>query len=72
VVCGFDPIDCHETVVENIAFLSTVKVDLWWSKAVGVGGVRSDVEKIKTIHIAKVALRAGRSKVLKVIGAVIF
>jgi hypothetical protein len=49
-----DPINCHETVVEDIAFLSTVKVDLWWLEVAGAGGpVRTGVEKIKAIHATK-------------------
>jgi hypothetical protein len=40
-----DPICCHETVIENIAFLLTIKVDLWWSEAAGAEGVRTGVEK---------------------------
>jgi hypothetical protein len=65
-----NPIGC--TVVEDIAFLLTVKVNLWWSEAWGVGGVRTDSEKIKAIYIRKVKLRAWRSKVVKLNIAVIF
>ncbi len=41
-----NPIDCHETVIENITFLLTVRVNLWWSEAAGARGVRMGVEKI--------------------------
>ncbi len=67
-----DPIDCHETAVEDIAFLLTVEVDLWCLEAAGTGCVRTGVEKIKAIHATKVMLKEGKSKVLKVNGAAIF
>jgi hypothetical protein len=67
-----DPIDCHETVIEDIVFLLTIKVDLWWSEAGETVGVRAGVEKIKAICATKVTLRAGKSRVLKVNGSVIF
>jgi hypothetical protein len=67
-----DPIDCHETVVEDIAYLMTVKVNFWWSEAAGAGSVRMGVEKIKANHATKVTLSAGKTKFLKVNGAVIF
>ncbi len=40
-----NPINSHETVIENIALLLTVKVDLWWSEAAGAGDVRTGVKK---------------------------
>jgi hypothetical protein len=66
------PLTVMRQLLRTIAFHLTVKVDLCWLEVAKAGAVRMGVDKVKAIPAPKVMLRAGKSKVLKINGAVIF
>jgi hypothetical protein len=57
-----NPNDCHETVLEETAFLLTVKVNLWWSEVAGAGGGEDWCEKNKGNSHSKSPLMATKLK----------